>query len=77
MSFDVHICYGTNVRYVPMVRDRGCRTWVKVGNRRFISRIRAATAMVKAIENGHFWHGVLWMEADYYDPLPVLEMKRK
>ena len=72
----VHICRGLNVQYRAVVRRTGCRNWTHAGPWRK-SHDTAAREMLKEFLGSRNWkRGAVWMIADYYDPIPVLEMNR-
>ena len=71
----VHINQGVNVQYAARVRKPHARKWTLVSE---LSPSRD-TAFVKLSE--HFvseqWaRGEVIMIADYYDPVPIVEMRR-
>jgi hypothetical protein len=72
----IHINEGVNVRYRGVVRLPGRRNWIFAGPWRK-SRKRAADEMYRKFINGvHYKRAAVWMAADYYDPIPIVEMQR-
>lgn len=71
---DLHICRGTNLHYVAVVREHGRRRWTPVSPMKYRSRERCAVELAKAMATKSYKRGAVLFCADWYDPTPVLEM---
>ena len=70
----VHISTGVNKRFVARVRPKGCRRF------RLFKERRTLQAALRDLADGlePYWHtGQVLMSADYYDPVVIVEVRRK
>lgn len=72
----VHICRGTNVRYVGRVRRPGARRYTQVG-KQWTSYEKAFRSMTREFLKGGYKRGDVIMTADWYEPVILAEVVRK
>ena len=71
----VHINRPSSSRFHAMVRRHGYRKWQAAGPGRK-NRLDAIMDMARTFGGGDYKRGCVLLTADYYDPLPIVEMKR-
>jgi hypothetical protein len=73
---EVHVCRGTNRRYLARIRRRGERRWTVLGKPRLTYKA-AVRAMSEAFASeSHWFHGDVALVSDWYEPHSLVEMKR-
>jgi predicted nucleic acid-binding Zn finger protein len=68
----IHVCTGTNKRYLVRVRYVGCRNYIVKSRHREIEP--AVRALGRVFATGKYKRGDVVMVADYYGPLQLVEM---
>ncbi len=76
MNGELHINRPSSTRYRVRVRLPGYRRWQLVGgNHQNLSC--AAETLGRVMGDGEYKRGEVLVTADYYEPIPILEMVRR
>jgi len=72
----IHINRPSSTRFIAAVRKDGCRNYQNV-TKPLKRSDKAIIAMSKVFAEGNYKRGIVFMIADYYDPVLIAEIIRK
>jgi hypothetical protein len=72
---NVHICRGTNRRYIARYRWSGMRRWILIGRPRMTLQSAAVTVAKTLASNQNARFGEVILVSDWHEPAVVFEAK--